>query len=227
MHFKKLRAIITKLSVRHAPLAQLDRASGYGPEGRGFESLTAYQKSSEIERFQNSFVLYSSAGQGKNSADCLIAQMDKSAVATDFGHVRLFVYVPMSLFEIQLEKTGPCERIASPFIPGSPEQAYRKYQYFRRKFLNFCGKQLRKLLYYLRIKIGNMLKIKRKSGFFNENYAKFSKKLQDLLLECRKKRWKIVQKEESVSAIRRFPCITRKLRLYCSKIPRRKQILFF
>ena len=27
----------------HAPLAQLDRASGYGPEGRGFESLRAYQ----------------------------------------------------------------------------------------------------------------------------------------------------------------------------------------
>ena len=26
------------------PLAQLDRASGYGPEGQGFESLTAYQK---------------------------------------------------------------------------------------------------------------------------------------------------------------------------------------
>ena len=36
--------MITKLSERHAPLAQLDRASGYGPEGRGFESLTAYQK---------------------------------------------------------------------------------------------------------------------------------------------------------------------------------------
>ena len=37
-------AIIIKLSMRHAPLAQLDRASGYGPEGRGFESLTACQK---------------------------------------------------------------------------------------------------------------------------------------------------------------------------------------
>ena len=57
MHFKKHHAIITKLSVRHAPLAQLDRASGYGPEGRGFESLRAYQKSSETERFQNSFAL--------------------------------------------------------------------------------------------------------------------------------------------------------------------------
>ena len=29
--------------MRHAPLAQLDRASGYGPEGREFESLRAYQ----------------------------------------------------------------------------------------------------------------------------------------------------------------------------------------
>ena len=40
-------AIITKLSVRHAPLAQLDRASGYGPEGREFESLRAYQNPRE------------------------------------------------------------------------------------------------------------------------------------------------------------------------------------
>ena len=26
----------------HAPVAQLDRVSGYEPEGRGFESLQAY-----------------------------------------------------------------------------------------------------------------------------------------------------------------------------------------
>ena len=38
---------MTKLSVRHAPLAQLDRASGYGPEGREFESLRAYQNPRE------------------------------------------------------------------------------------------------------------------------------------------------------------------------------------
>ena len=44
-------AIITKLSARHAPLAQLDRAFGYGPKGREFESLRAYQKSLETERF--------------------------------------------------------------------------------------------------------------------------------------------------------------------------------
>lgn len=30
-----------KLAVKHAPLAQLDRASGYGPEGREFESSIA------------------------------------------------------------------------------------------------------------------------------------------------------------------------------------------
>ena len=39
-------ANIFKLSIindRYAPLAQLDRASGYGPEGQGFESLTACQ----------------------------------------------------------------------------------------------------------------------------------------------------------------------------------------
>ena len=29
---------------KYALLAQLDRASGYGPEGRGFESLTACSK---------------------------------------------------------------------------------------------------------------------------------------------------------------------------------------
>ena len=33
-----------KVVKRQAPLAQLDRASGYGPEGQGFESLTACQK---------------------------------------------------------------------------------------------------------------------------------------------------------------------------------------
>ena len=34
--------------MRYAPLAQLDRASGYGPEGRGFESLRAYQKPADF-----------------------------------------------------------------------------------------------------------------------------------------------------------------------------------
>ena len=45
--------MIIKLSERHATLAQLDRASGYGPEGRGFESLTAYQKSSKSYDFED------------------------------------------------------------------------------------------------------------------------------------------------------------------------------
>ena len=30
----------------YAPVAQLDRVTGYEPVGRGFESLPAYQKSS-------------------------------------------------------------------------------------------------------------------------------------------------------------------------------------
>ena len=36
----------------HGPLAQLDRASGYGPEGRGFESLKVRHRgrSKRIER---------------------------------------------------------------------------------------------------------------------------------------------------------------------------------
>ena len=37
--------------VANAPLAQLDRASGYGPEGQEFESLTACQKP-EVERLR-------------------------------------------------------------------------------------------------------------------------------------------------------------------------------
>ena len=36
-------AFVTKecKCIRNAPLAQLDRAFGYGPKGRGFESLKA------------------------------------------------------------------------------------------------------------------------------------------------------------------------------------------
>ena len=37
-----MRGILSERS-RNAPLAQLDRVSGYGPEGRGFESLKACQ----------------------------------------------------------------------------------------------------------------------------------------------------------------------------------------
>ena len=44
LHFLFSYGNMIKLSVRHAPLAQLDRASGYGPEGQEFESLTACQK---------------------------------------------------------------------------------------------------------------------------------------------------------------------------------------
>ena len=41
---------------RHASLAQLDRASGYGPEGQGFEFSTARQK--EIPDFQVSLFYF-------------------------------------------------------------------------------------------------------------------------------------------------------------------------
>ena len=57
LHLGNMYAIMTKLSTRHAPLAQLDRAFGYGPKGREFESLRAYQKSPETFRFQDSFAL--------------------------------------------------------------------------------------------------------------------------------------------------------------------------
>ena len=36
--------VLLYLGIKNALLAQLDRASGYGPEGQGFESLTACQK---------------------------------------------------------------------------------------------------------------------------------------------------------------------------------------
>ena len=40
-------AVLLYLSAKawYAPVAQLDRVSGYEPEGRGFESLPAYHKS--------------------------------------------------------------------------------------------------------------------------------------------------------------------------------------
>ena len=37
--YNKCRSI--ENAIEYAPLAQLDRAFGYGPEGRGFESLRA------------------------------------------------------------------------------------------------------------------------------------------------------------------------------------------
>ena len=54
LHFQKKCAIIMRLSERTecAPLAQLDRASGYGPEGRGFESLRAYQSHGNSTNFR-------------------------------------------------------------------------------------------------------------------------------------------------------------------------------
>ena len=62
LHFRFGYAIINKLfgARQYAPLAQLDRASGYGPEGRGFEALTAYQKSSKSYDFED-FLLFISS----------------------------------------------------------------------------------------------------------------------------------------------------------------------
>ena len=61
-----------KLSVRtgNAPLAQLDRASGYGPEGRGFESLTAYQKPRETW-FLVAFVFPSSSHKSRHAGEAI------------------------------------------------------------------------------------------------------------------------------------------------------------
>ncbi len=66
----QLCAIISELSERHAPLAQLDRASGYGPEGRGFESLTAYQKPRETW-FLVAFVFPSSSHKSRHAGEAI------------------------------------------------------------------------------------------------------------------------------------------------------------
>ena len=60
LHFKKKCVNMNKLfgETGYAPLAQLDRASGYGPEGRGFESLRAYQSHGNSTNFRG-FVLIS------------------------------------------------------------------------------------------------------------------------------------------------------------------------
>src|SRR6202451_495855 len=46
-------AIIEKVSVMSAPLAQLDRASGYEPEGREFESLRAHHLFNHLRAVQS------------------------------------------------------------------------------------------------------------------------------------------------------------------------------
>ena len=43
-----------------ALLAQLDRVSGYGPEGQGFESLTARHKKTRLHESVTLFFLYGS-----------------------------------------------------------------------------------------------------------------------------------------------------------------------
>ena len=46
--YKRWRQI--KLLIQYAPVAQLDRVTGYEPVGQGFESLLAHQKSTFFER---------------------------------------------------------------------------------------------------------------------------------------------------------------------------------
>ena len=55
---------IIKLSKANALLAQLDRASGYGPEGQGFESLTARHSATDypLWRFFCSEPVYAQEG---------------------------------------------------------------------------------------------------------------------------------------------------------------------
>ena len=42
----------------YAPVAQLDRVTGYEPVGQGFESLPAYQIKEEIPQGISSFILH-------------------------------------------------------------------------------------------------------------------------------------------------------------------------
>ena len=53
-----------KLSTRHAPLAQLDRAFGYGPKGREFESLRAYQNPRETLSFLRVLFVFQPLDEG-------------------------------------------------------------------------------------------------------------------------------------------------------------------
>ena len=47
----RAKSDIILLLLKYAPVAQLDRVSGYEPEGRGFESLLAYQQRDVASKF--------------------------------------------------------------------------------------------------------------------------------------------------------------------------------
>ena len=49
-----------------ALLAQLDRVSGYGPEGQGFESLTARHKKTRLHESVTLFFLYETFKKYRN-----------------------------------------------------------------------------------------------------------------------------------------------------------------
>ena len=67
---------------QQAPLAQLDRASGYGPEGRGFESLTACQKNPLLSEKTKEGFSVKSVLDGINplAADEIIGMMKSDCV---------------------------------------------------------------------------------------------------------------------------------------------------
>ncbi len=48
----------TNLSVQYAPVAQLDRVTGYEPVGQGFESLLAHQIKTALHKALRFFVFY-------------------------------------------------------------------------------------------------------------------------------------------------------------------------
>ena len=59
MHFQKKCVIVLLASENrlwYAPVAQLDRVTGYEPVGRGFESLPAYQKRGASFRMRLVFI---------------------------------------------------------------------------------------------------------------------------------------------------------------------------
>ena len=67
---REQRNIIVNAPTERVPLAQLDRASGYGPEGRGFESLMVRQ------RHRQSRCLFSSPRDSEPVADARLPRQN-------------------------------------------------------------------------------------------------------------------------------------------------------
>ena len=76
-----------KLSIindRYAPLAQLDRASGYGPEGQGFESLTACHPETRINQGFPGFAISERISSEQRFREHFVHNIKKSAAAALF-----------------------------------------------------------------------------------------------------------------------------------------------